>query len=1687
MPIPGGRPAVLAAVTLLVAGFGGGFLTAKLTAPHVAATAPQVAPAASGFDWPLFGKPRAAEAPRAGVSKPDGFAVWTTRLDTQNGSPRACIRMSRPLDPGKSYGDFVTVSPELGHPAPVTVAGDELCVAGVGYDGRTITLLRGLPARGGETLQANEDVAFQAGSKPVYVGFAGSGVILPREDADGVGLETVNVSRLHLEVWRVPDRNLVRKQISAPDPVAEGSYDYEGGDSGVGQDGRKIWEGDMAVRSQPDQKATTVFPLGAVLKTLEPGAYMVAARDASGLKGGPQKKGQAQDESPARARRWILFTDMALQAYDGSDALDLTVRSLKSAKAMGGVRVALVGKDGGELASVTSDGSGRAHFARVLLAGEAGASPARVMAYGPHGDFTVMDLGQAPIDLSKQDVAGRQLPGSGARTGKGALDPSVAVDGFLYADRGIYRPGETVHLVALLRDRLARSVKDRRGFVVIRRPSGLEFNRVHFAASPSGAVNEDAVLPAAAPRGVWHASLEMEGSDSPSGEVSFQVEDFVPQRLAVTVNADVDRPVLATETRQVQINARFLYGAVASSLPVRSEGRVIADPNPFPAYKDYHWGDQAKPFAEKLIQGQSSVTDGQGRAVQAFKTDDLGGSDQPLLALFTASVFEPGGRPVSEQANLKVRLKPLYFGVKTTSGSGEDPLQTFEVIAVDAAGRRVAAPSVRYRLIAERWNYDWYEQGGRWAWRRTSRDVPVAEGAIDIGASAPQRISRRLGWGDYRLELDDAVGGGAHSVIRQASGWGEPADGVEPPDSARVAAVRTGYRTGDTVEVRIEAPFAGEAEVAVASDRLITSKQVTVPKEGTTVKLTADAAWGAGAYVMVTVVQPRDPVSSPKPRRALGVAYVPLEPPGRKLSVAMDAPQVLDSKAPVVVPLTVKGLGSGEKAHVTLAAVDEGVLRLTHQKNPDPIAWYFGKRALGLSYRDDYGRLLDPNLGAAGAVNFGGDEFGGAGLTVVPTKTVALWSGVVDTDANGKATIRLPAGDFNGQLRLVAVAWTDKAVGAGAADMTVRQPVVAELSLPRFLAPGDRAQATLELNNVAGKPGAYSAQVSGQGYTAGQPQGVTLAAGQRISQHLDVTASNRPLVGSVTLKASGPGFADERRYPLQTRLGWGPATRATNALQQPGESYTPPASVLSGFAAGGVSLTVSYSPFRGFDPAPIAAALSRYPYGCSEQLVSTAFPLLYAPEVGGTPKLRAASASLAPTVAKLLDREALDGSFGLWRVGDGEADPWLGAYIVDFLLEAKAKGAPVPEDALTRALNGMRLVSKPDGFSSIGYRMNMNFFPHADPKYVREENQRRRSRGAAYALYDLAKAGQGDLARLRWFHDVGFKTEASPLARAQVGAGLAAMGDKVRAHDSFVQAVAAVGYKDDTDWYQSPLRDLAGVIALAYEAGETDLARGLQGRLENTVKSPDDINTQEQGHLLKAAHAMLAVAGPASIQATGVVTQGGGRFAVGRLADAKLVNTGRGAIWRTVTASGLPATPPAAVSAGLHLDKRFYNLDGTSVDPASLKQGERVIVRLTVSADDARAMQTVVDDPLPAGLEIEAVLRPADAQGVVQRAEGEDGEGDEGEGGNVATRKAATPGRFAFLGSLNEPSLQEKRDDRYVAAFTLSGAKSYTLAYVARAVTPGDFFLPGAEAKNMYRPTVSARTAPARLKVAAAP
>ncbi|MFT3998296.1 MAG: alpha-2-macroglobulin family protein, partial [Asticcacaulis sp.] len=306
-----------------------------------------------------------------------------------------------------------------------------------------------------------------------------------------------------------------------------------------------------------------------------------------------------------------------------------------------------------------------------------------------------------------------------------------------------------------------------------------------------------------------------------------------------------------------------------------------------------------------------------------------------------------------------------------------------------------------------------------------------------------------------------------------------------------------------------------------------------------------------------------------------------------------------------------------------------------------------------------------------------------------------------------------------------------------------------------------------------------------------------------------------------------------------------------------------------------------------------------------------------------------------------------------------------------------------------------------------------------------------------------------------------FKAERSPVAKAQVGAALALMGDKARAKSAFRQAAQSLGYKATYDWYQSPLRDVAAVIALAYEGGESETAKNLIPLLERHVKGPDQMNTQEQAQVLKAASQMLAQAGPLSVRGENVAALDGKsslqRFQVTSVKDAKFTNQGKGAVWRTITVTGVPVAPPPAESKGFTVDKAYYSLSGERIDPSQVVQGQKVLVVISGRTNYAETRPVVVDDALPAGFEIEMTLSRDDVQN----------------------------GPFRFVGDLSQPDVQEARDDRYVAALDVSANSAFVMAYVARAVTPGDYYLPGAEVKDLYRPDLYARTAGGRLTVSA--
>ena len=296
---------------------------------------------------------RAADARRPGEPASRDLAFVRYAIDVSKDLPRACLAFSTSLDPQRDYAPFVAVSPQTR--IALSVEGANLCVGGLAFgQSREVTRRAGLPAADGRALIADETVSVAFGDRPAYVGFKGDGVVLPRIDADGLALETVNVDKVKVTVSRITDRALAFKTLTSGFASPAGAFGYMPYDSDPSNVKEPLWTGTVETSGSPNVGATTVFPIAKAVPKLRAGAYFVELNqiDAAG-KAVPQG---------AQAKRWLIITDLALTTYSGRDGLSATVRSLQTAKPLKGVRLELVARSNDVLAQGQTDGDGHVTF-----------------------------------------------------------------------------------------------------------------------------------------------------------------------------------------------------------------------------------------------------------------------------------------------------------------------------------------------------------------------------------------------------------------------------------------------------------------------------------------------------------------------------------------------------------------------------------------------------------------------------------------------------------------------------------------------------------------------------------------------------------------------------------------------------------------------------------------------------------------------------------------------------------------------------------------------------------------------------------------------------------------------------------------------------------------------------------------------------------------------------------------------------------------------------------------------------------------------------------------------------------------------------------------------------------------------------------------------------------------------------
>lgn len=1541
-----------------------------------------------------------------------GFRVAETQVDSDAATPRACVIFNESLvQAGVDYAPYVQL-PDVSF--TVEVADAQLCIEGVEHGNRyRVTLREGLPAASGEKLVRPVELNLYVRDRAPQARFVSRAYVLPRTADAGIPIETVNLSEVELTLSRVSDRNLLRtiQEGLFAYPLYDWQQDYF--DDAIGE---RIWEGSVAVAQDLNRDVLTRVPLAEPLAGQPAGVYVLTAA----------VPGADPYEMPA-ASQWFVLSDLGIASMLGTDGLTVTVHSLATAAPLAGVELQLVNRANAVLGTTTTGADGVALFEPGLTRGTGASEPALLVA-NAGDDMAFLSLTDPAFDLSDRGVEGRE--------------PAGPIDVFLTTDRGVYRAGETVHLTALMRDGAARALTGVPLTAILTRPDGVEYARVSSAMDVAGGHVYALPIAPSAPRGTWSVEVRADIDAEPLARSRFLVEDFLPERIDV----DLDLPESAglTDSPPVGVTATYLFGPPAGDLPI--EGEVLLRARDSVAgWPGFVFGRHDSPFAAMIEMLPGGRTDADGRAVVGAVLPFVeGGASQPLEAVVTVRVTEGSGRPVERQAVLPVTpdrpmigMRPLFDGDVPEGGPAR-----FDLIAL-GPDLKPEPMAVRWTINRLRTQYQWYSLYGNWEWEPVTHRERVAGGEVMLGAEALE-IAAPVDWGRYELVVERTGADYLSASTVFWAGWFGAGDDGDAPDVLQAGLDAASYAVGDTATLRIVPRFAGTALISVLSDRVIHREAVQVTEGENLIPLTVTADWGTGAYVTATVIRPMDEDAGRNPSRAIGLVHAAVDPGDKALSVILEAPLAAAPRERMTVGIDVQGAVPGEAAWVTLAAVDVGILNLTGFESPDPQGYYFGQRKLGVELRDLYGRLIDGMTGTAGEIRSGGDATMGLSLQAPPPteELVAFFEGPVQVDANGRAEVSFDLPSFNGTVRLMAVAWSERGVGQAEAEVLVRDPVVVTASVPRFMAPGDESRLLLEIVHAEGPAGEMGLTVESAGLDLQDqliPAAFRLEPEGAVRLSLPFVAGD-PGLHEITVAVTTPdGRALTRTLTIPVQVNDPEVSQTLRLSLAPGQTFTFDDAVFDGLIPGSGEATLSVGPLARFDAAGLLGMLDRYPYGCTEQVTSAALPLLYFNDVAQAMGLADAARieeRIGQAITDVLANQSSNGAFGLW--GPWSGDMWLDAYVTDFLSRARARGHEVPETAWAMAIDNLR--------NRVNY--------HPDFETGGEE--------MAYALMVLAREGQAAVGDLRYFADERAFAFTTPLASAQLGAALAFYGDQTRADRMFAQAQRQIAALPDDRmqslWrvdYGTNRRDIAAVLALAVEAGSAAVdADMLSARLAGVGER---VSTQEAVWTLMAANALIDDLRSAGITVDGQVPDGPVvrvRADDAGVAPVQLANTGDRETEITVTTFGVPAVPEPAGGQGYAIRRDYFAMDGTPVSPDSVRAGTRLVTVLTVEPFGRQEARLMIADPLPAGFEIDnpSLLR----------------------GGDISALSWLDP---------TEPAHAEFRQDRFLAAVDMVESRTIRLAYIVRAVSPGTFHHPAASVEDMYRPQMRAHTDAGRVTV----
>ncbi|MFM4716034.1 alpha-2-macroglobulin [Aeromonas veronii] len=1467
-------------------------------------------------------------------------------------------------------------------------------------------------------------------TRPLEAGasFTASGMVLPLRDELRLPISAVNVDEVNIDFFRVDAEYLPRFLAEYRPGAGMGNWELEQ----ITKRAKRVFSGRYALELDANRRETRLINVKEP-QLAEAGVYFAVMS--------PLGNYDWRKETT-----YFAVSDMGLSARRYRDQLEVFVSSLASADPLKDVQLSLLDEKGNRLQVQTTDPQGHRRFdqvqgARLLLAEQ-----------GNH--LAVLRLDGAALDLSTFDLG---------------TQPWQAQQLYLFSGRDLYRPGERLDSEILLKGQDGQLLPGMAVELEVKQPDGQLLEQKRLLPDNLGAAHYGLRLPDDAPLGRWTINLKTAAGSR--FEWPFLVEEFLPERLKLQLGKGPDGEVTDLDASlTLPLQGDYLYGAPASATKAKAEVKISRATMPFTQWQEFTLGDVLLAEQAKDLEPLNLTLDAQGQGTFSL-TDELDGVRTlgPLEVAYRVSLSEPGGRAVNRSRTQYgwpagshwPALKADFVADRVEGGK---PLP-FQILNLDEQGQPVAG-AVKVRLINEYRDYYWhYADGEGWKYEFNSQPYLEQEQTLQLDGKGPTPLILQLAAGWYRLEVENSQG--HQSSLRVEIGsyaWGGGGEQARP-DKIAITLDKRAYQAGDKAKVTLVAPRPGKGLLMVEDgDGLRWWQRIELKGAGGDAKdargefeIPVSPEWQRHDLHISAQIAAPDSASKPagtqqgQSLRSVGLMPLTLDREARRLPLTLSAPD----KAVPLTRLEVTATSTpNSRGRVVLAAVDRGVLNISDYQPLDPFEIFFGRKRFAQDLFDNYGQVIPPQDGKLARLNYGGDRAplkkGGALESRV--EIAALWSGEVSFDESGKAVIPLDLPNFNGELALMALAWNEQQVGEAERAVKVVAPLVAEIGWPRFGARGDETRALVQLRNMSGEDQTLSLAwtLNGGLKANGElPSTLSLKNGEEQWLTLPLTVTGASGVASLQLAASGNDFAISRDWTLPLRSPWPAETRQRYQMLAPGQQMSFAPGELAGLDRANLQGLLSLSGTPPWDPAAQWQALADYPYACLEQTLSRAWPYLLTtaderavwrkPAEG---KKAASEADLQRALLQRLQRLQLpSGGFGLWD-GRSDEEQWLTAYAADYLLARKEAGDAVPEAMLNQALNRLQSYLTD---SQYGERWS------SAPEHSRLAYQ-------AYSAYVLARVGKAPLATLRLIWEQQADHARSGLPQLHLSLALSAMGDEQNAAKALSRALATERGDDYLGDYGSQLRDEALELSLLRQhklAAERWPA--LSAKVADTLAHRQWLSTQERLALLRLARFDPAVdwqakvtssLGSGSLSGSAPLQQG----APEALAASTVTNEGKGSLYVQRTLIGYPEQAPARISKGMSVTRSWFNSDGQPFDPAKVKVGDLVVVRLNVSSESA-VPDALLVEMVPAGFELE---NPA-------------------LGNSIKLEELSIEGKPAWQSEWNDYlKHQEFRDDRYTAALDLSEGSNQQLVYLMRAVTPGRYQVPPTQVEDMYRPEIRA-------------